>query len=122
MREIGERELFRQLREFVELLAAEAADQKAWLCSEHVPVDEMMLQLDDAVPAWFPRLEQAGLIGTQAENALRSLLDFVLSLPSAKALWQDDALDDAPEWQQIRKIAGHTLSVLDAPSAGTLCG
>jgi hypothetical protein len=121
MRDISERELFLQLRDSVELLAAQAPDQMAWLLSEHVPVDEMMLQLDDAVPAWFPRLEAAGLIGPNAENALRSLLDFLLSLKDT-ALWQDDALDDAPEWRQIRKIAGQTLSALDAPGTGTFSG
>lgn len=118
MTEITERELFRQLREFVELLSADGSDQISWLLAQHVPVDELLLQLDDAVPAWFPRLERAGLIDTKAKSALQSLLDFLLSLRWDKALWQDDALGNRSEWQQVRERARQTLSEMEDPLPG----
>jgi hypothetical protein len=107
--EISPMELLGQLRKMVELVAADAADQLSWLLAERVPVDELMLQLDDAVPAWLPRLERAGLIEARAEPALQSLLDFLKSLRWDQALWQDDALDSRREWQQARELARQTL-------------
>ena len=112
MREISPKELLGQLRQTVELIAADAAYQLSWLRAERMPVDELMLQLDDAMPAWFPRLEQAGLSEIQGESALQSLLDLLTSLRWDKALWQDEALSDRPEWQQVRELARGTLSVL----------
>lgn len=115
MAEISERELFRQLREFVVLLSADSSVQLPWLQAQHVPVDELMLQLDDAVPAWLPRLERAGLIDTGVKSALRVLLDFLVSLRWDTALWEDDAVSDRTEWQQVRQLARQTLSELDDP-------
>jgi hypothetical protein len=112
VREVSPQELLGQLREMVELIGADAADQLSWLLAEHVPVDELMLQLDDAVPAWLPRLEQAGLIDAQAESALQSLLDLLKSLGWDKALWQHEALTNRPEWQQVRELARRTLSAI----------
>jgi hypothetical protein len=119
MAEISERELFQQLREIVERLSADGPDQVSWLQAQHLPVDELMLQLDDAVPAWFPRLERAGLIEASAKSALQSLLDFLISLRWDKALWQDEAVESRPEWQQARLLAHGTLSKLDDPHRRT---
>lgn len=119
MPEINAHELFRQLRELVELLTADGPSQLSWLLAQHVPVDELMLQLDDAVPAWLPSLERAGLIDTKAKSALQSLLDFLLSLRWDKALWQDDALGNRPEWQQVRERARQTLSEMEDHHPGT---
>jgi hypothetical protein len=113
MPEISERQLLAQLRESVELLAAPAADQERWLAEERYPVDELALQLDDAVPQWFPRLSKAGLLTEQAQAALRALLDALdFGGPARSALWTEEALYDAVEWEQVRDMAGRALMEL----------
>lgn len=114
MREISERELWDELRKVVELLAAEAPVQLAWLDENRYPSDELMLSLDDAKDAWFRRLEEAGLLTATVKESLLSLLEFLLSLQDP-ALWQSDgALVEAPEWREIRLRAGKSLAVMDA--------
>lgn len=115
MAEISERELLRQLREVIELLAADGTDQLAWLTAEDVPADELMLQLDDVVPAWLPRLQQAGLIPVQAAGAIQNLLDLLHSLRWDSSLWQDAAVNTRAEWKRIRGLAHEALSELPTP-------
>jgi hypothetical protein len=115
MVEISERQLLDQLREFVELLAAPAADQERWLVGHRVPVDELALQLADAVPQWFPRLSKAGLLTEDAKEALLEL-DAALSSFGGRAnapLWTDDALYVADQWQRVRDLASRALLQLD---------
>jgi hypothetical protein len=113
MPEITEQQLLAQLRETVELLAAPAADQERWLAEERYPVDELALQLDDAVPQYFPRLSNAGLLTEDAQQALRALLD-ALSFggPPPSALWTEEALYNADEWQHVRDVAARALMEL----------
>jgi hypothetical protein len=73
LREITVQELLGQLREMVDLLAAPAPIQERWLMQERLPVGELALQLDDAVPGWFARLATEGLLTLEAEQALLAL-------------------------------------------------
>lgn len=112
MTKISSQELLAQLREGVELLAAPAAEQEAWLVQHRVPADELALQLDDEVPAWFPRLSQAGLLSEEAQAALRALNDHFLSFggPQNAALWTEEALYETRQWQRARELARHALA------------
>jgi hypothetical protein len=49
MAKISERQLLAQLQESVVLLAA-AVEQERWLAGQRYPVEELALQLSDAVP------------------------------------------------------------------------
>src|SRR5471030_1459144 len=57
---ISPQQLRGQLREMVDLLAAPVDVQIRWLVTQRCPVDELMLQFDDAVPAWFGRCASYG--------------------------------------------------------------
>jgi hypothetical protein len=114
VKEITARELLNQLREAVELLAAPGDEQERWLIQHRMPVDELALQLDDAVPGWFPRLAGAGLLDPKAEASLRAL-DAELgrfSGPQNASLWTEEALYDATEWTNVRTLAARALSTL----------
>jgi len=115
MPEISVEQLLGQLREFVELLAAPAATQEAWLKKGRWPVDELAMQLDDAVPAWFPRLTEAGLLSAKAQQVLVVLLAALDDFSGRQnaALWTKDALYDAPQWQGVRDLAGRALAAMD---------
>ena len=115
--EITPRELLGQLRECVVILAAEPRDQLAWLDAHGFPVVEMWAQLEDAVPGWFPRLEENGQITEAGKAAVIALLD-VLRSHDNPALWEDEVLSlQEPEWQQIRAQARSALSALGEETA-----
>lgn len=111
MAEISERQLLAQLRESVELLAAPAADQEHWLADQRFPVDELALQLEDAVACWFPRLSNAQLLADEVQRMLVELLDALgdFSGPANAALWTEEALYSADEWQHVRDLARRAL-------------
>jgi hypothetical protein len=115
MREISRQELLGQLRESVALLAAPASEQERWLAEHRVPVDELALQLDDEVPGWFSPLTEAGLLSPATQTALRALNDFFLSFsgPQNAALWTEEALYEAQEWQHARELAQQALADMD---------
>jgi hypothetical protein len=121
MAEISERQLLAQLREIVELLAAPAADQERWLADHRFPVDELALQLADAVPMWFARLANAGLLTQLADQALRKLDDALGSFsgPTNADLWTEDALYSANQWQRVRDLALRALAQLGNGSTST---
>ncbi len=111
---ISERQLLSQLRETVGLLAAPAAEQERWLANQRYPVDELGLQLSDAVPMWLPRLSKAGLLTDNARQALKQLDDALgtFSGPENAALWTEEALYNADQWQHVRDLARHAFTEL----------
>jgi hypothetical protein len=121
MAEISERQLLAQLRESVELLAAPAAYQERWLADQRYPVDELALQLADAVPSWFPRLSNVHLLTEDAKRALRALDDALSSFsgPADSALWTEDALYSADQWLRVRDLARCALMELGDGSTPT---
>ncbi len=109
--------LLEQLRAMVQLLAAPAPLQIAWLVEHKVPVDELALQFYDVVPAWFPDLEEDGLLHEPAKQALLSLNESlgVMSDSGRDSLWiTDEALYSEPEWEHIRELAKTALEMLRA--------
>jgi hypothetical protein len=84
--EIPVEALLAQLREMIELLAPSAGTQVSWLIEQRYPVDELALQLDDAVPAWFSRLRQHQLLPQGAATALVDLRHLLGAIRSAASL------------------------------------
>jgi len=114
MRELSPEELLGELRESVELLAATPTQQEEWLHEHRFPVDELALQLDDEVPAWFPRLASAGLLTDDAQEALRDLNAALAQFSGSQnaSLWTERALHDAPEWRKVRDLAARAFAAL----------
>jgi hypothetical protein len=103
------------LREYLELLAADASTQIAWLRAERYPADEMLLQLDDAIYSWFPRLEESGLLTPAAKASVLSLREFMDALNEPELWRSPDALASAAEWRETRARAQAALELLGAP-------
>lgn len=119
MTEVSPEELFNQLRESIAILAAPAHEQAKFL-TEDVPaaVDDLFVQLDMVVPAWFGRLEAHGLIDRAAETEIMSLYDHLdrMSRSGDHSLWaSDDALFTKREWEEAREHAKRALGVMGPP-------
>lgn len=114
--EISVEELMGQLRSKIELLAAPASVQKEWLRAKHFPEDELGQQFLDAVPLWFGRLKEEGVLRPSAERALLSLEQRLneLLVPEMRGMWIDEGLtDESVEWQGVRELARQALEDLD---------
>jgi hypothetical protein len=94
----------------VGMLAAPPRAQLGWLVENRLPVDELALQLYDAVPAWFPRLVEAGLLTTNAQSRLFALKSELLSLRDSPKDWTDDGLVHAGGWRRVRELAERALA------------
>ena len=105
-------ELLGQLREAVGRLAMAAADQLRWLEENHVSPDELALELDDAVPGWFPRLESLGLLSEDAKASLLDLLARLGAIGADSVAWRREALETSPDWSDVRALASVALRKL----------
>ena len=114
MSTIPPRELRGQLLEMVELLAAPAGVQIGWLVTQRYPVDELMLQFFDAVPAWFGRLRENGLLSDAEHDALEHLRDLLGEMGDHPIWEDDDALRTAAEWANMREAASSALTLMTA--------
>jgi len=117
MRRISPVELLDQLRDTVMTLAMNASLQESRLKERSLPIDEMALELDDAVPAWFGRLRAHRLISPETEEALIALSAALKEMSGSvhAELWTFQALYLAPEWQTIRDLASSVLRALREP-------
>jgi hypothetical protein len=109
---MSDQKVFDMVKASVKLLAAPPAEQEHWLAENHFPVDELALQLDDDIPACLPRLMQANLISPTTEEILRALDEALTSFsgPVNAALWTEEALYDAEQWQYVRELARRALA------------
>jgi hypothetical protein len=119
MASVSPRELLAQLEEFVEVLAMPAELQRSWANDHNAPIDELVLQLLDAVPGWFARLRASGLIDDGDELALLRLrVQFDAVMSGRENLFSDwQAVADAPEWQRTRDLASVALASIRRPSS-----
>lgn len=107
--------LLAMLRDSVELIAAEPADQEHWYVSTGFSVDEIAEQFhDDVLVLW--QLEDAALLTPELVAALRALDDHFDSFsgPENAARWQVQALYADPAWKVARMQARTILEQLDA--------
>jgi hypothetical protein len=110
-------ELFRQYLETVQLVAADAATQLAWMDRWRVPSDEIRLQLDDAVFSFEDRLLKAKRL-TSADVLAVAAIRAEFDSWDEVALWRSrEALAERTEWKQVRRIAQDALKVLQSPES-----
>lgn len=117
MKPITSEERFRQLQDSVSLLIAPTSAQKAWTEQSGLPIQELILQLDQVWPLWKERLLETRVIDGQDVAALDSLTDYATSLvdPRHEALFDWNSVEVAPEWTRVRKLAADTLKLLQRP-------
>ena len=108
------------LLDVVRALASDSATQMEWLVVDKerrqaVGVDELALTFD----GWFragPYHIELGKL-TQVELDSMRPIDEALDAISGQVnahLWTAEALQSAPEWEHIRKLAARALEVLGA--------
>ena len=110
--EEGRAGMFRNLKEEVRRLASDPTVQEAYLrwLGTWDCLDELALEFDHS----YRTLESDGrLLPSQALTLGR--LDFALARLSEDkpALWYGTEALQAPEWSEVRKLAGEALSCLD---------
>jgi hypothetical protein len=111
------RTAFRQLRDSLTVLAAPAHEQLAHLERLELPglVDEIALEYDD-VAAAADYMSELGELSLEQCEYVKKLNQFMKTFSGqANAhLWTPEALRSAPEWEQVRKMARHCLSLLNS--------
>lgn len=101
-----------QLRETVERLASPAEEQVRWLEENHLPPDELALELDDEVPGWFTRLESLGLLSEDAKASLLALNARLGQIDADSDAWRRDGMATSPDWADVRVLAAATRRLL----------
>lgn len=114
MSEISPAELLNQFRGMIQQLSLPWEEQRQWLEQRNLPVDEMYLQLDDAIPAWYARLDAASLIDRDVKQALSDLMRLLIAMKTDKGLWVLSSLAVAPEWNEVRRAARRAVELIDA--------
>ena len=119
MSEVSADELLAQLKQTIERLLAPVDEQRKWVESEAVPIDEILVELDDEWPLWRFRLRNENAIDADGERALDRLVEYSLSLvdPSNEHLFTWPAVERAPEWQRVRDLAHEALQALQPKPA-----
>lgn len=102
----------------VERLSAPTTAQMAWLDENGLPIDELMLFLDDLMPG-LPLAVAPGAVTKSAQAAVNDVHTFLLAMRSNPELFDDtDALETertlktAPEWNRVRELAEIALREL----------
>lgn len=103
-----------ELRRTLDLLASAPADQLEHLRLIGAPysVDELALELDDALPG-DGRVEGLALTAEQSQiiQSVRSKLA-AMSGKKNKELWQPQSLASRVEWEEVREAARRALAIL----------
>ncbi len=101
-------QILEQLRASLRNLASPAAEQlKALGSNDEGPVDELALEFDDVARA----VAESGWLTAEGAEAVGRLNRHLtkMSGPTNAHLWTRDALHDAPEWDETRKLARQAL-------------
>ncbi len=109
-------ELFAELWDDLQVVAAAPGEQLDWARSHGYPVDEISQSLNDAVLVFSPRLEKNGLLGAEATAALAQLTGHFNSFGGAANVhrWSEQALVDDPAWAEARRQARAVLGMLES--------
>ena len=110
---------FREYREAIAIVAADAGEQVAWADANSWPWDEIRQTLDDAVYCQQGLLRRAWLLTDHAiEGVAQILAEF--DAWTDESLWRsEEALKSRAEWARVRSIAKRALELLDAWRAET---
>ena len=111
---IPPQELLAQLDEEVALLIATPSVQEDWATTTRFPAEEIALQFYDAVPMWFSRLRETGMIDSADEAALNGLNAYLLE-HQTKLFLDGPRVTAAPEWATVRRLATAALVSLRRP-------
>jgi hypothetical protein len=86
-------------------VGADSIRQIRYLRSVGVGVDELVLELDDAVVTAQAKCRE-GLLGNEELELIERVGDHVDAMPpSPGPLWTEAALGEAPEWRELREAA-----------------
>jgi hypothetical protein len=108
-------QLLAQLVAGVELLAANGSRQQAWARRNHLPAEQLALQLYDMVPGWFERLEAHLLIDRFDQQRLTLLVAYLREVQPL-LFEEGHRVTRAKEWKTIRTVAGDALAGLRHPT------
>lgn len=94
------------LREAVNRLADTAENQIAWMKKKRLPADELALEFSDWA-VLVPQLVIAGHLAPDANTAIEALDQQLIRISGEAnaALWDDQALQESPEWAKVRELA-----------------
>jgi hypothetical protein len=93
-------------------VGADSIRQIRYLRSVGVGVDELVLELDDAVVTAQAKRRE-GLLGDDELELIERVGDQVDALPpSPGPLWTEAALGEAPEWRDLRAAAAEAHDAL----------
>ena len=93
-------------------VAADSIRQIRSLRSVGVGVDELMLELDDALVTAQAK-HREGLLDDEELAILDHVGDHVDAMPpSPGPLWTEAALGEAPEWRELRELAAEAHASL----------
>ncbi|MFF4533962.1 hypothetical protein ACFY1P_32420 [Streptomyces sp. NPDC001407] len=99
------RGFYRNLARALELLAADAEEQVAYVSELGVGVDELALEFDDLF-RHAHGLVASELIPGAVIEALRTVdVELRNMTDSSDSLWEEDAVRAAPEWRSLRSAA-----------------
>lgn len=112
----GYKRLFRLMREDLERVADPAPKQIRYLIKHRVDADRFALDLYDGVVMMDQFVEQGLMTQAQAEliRAIDRKFDEMSGEENAH-LWDDEAIENGPEWQEVRRLAAAALAELDKP-------
>ena len=113
MNEIEPKQLLVQLLDSVELLAAPANEQIAWIEAKNVPISELILQYGDVYPIFCSRLCENAVIDELDIRCLESVKAAIYNLeqsPGDDLTSNLDPIREAPEWEAVRNSARGALA------------
>jgi len=114
-----------RLRDVVAVLASPPDAQEEWLRSigVHPLADELVLELDDWMQL-LPQFEREGLVDEASVQALRQLVlladELQGKLGNTPEAWDAKRLATSPEWEAVRRAAGHALVAFVIHDAGAV--
>jgi hypothetical protein len=110
------RHLLTSLRSSLEVLHEPAEQQLRYLASLGLPegIDELALEFDDLAPT-IVQLAESQVITPEGVESVRRLDEALsaMSGPDNDGLWTPWALRTAPDWNDIRTLAGRALVHID---------
>jgi len=96
----------------LEGVAADSIRQVRYLRSVGVGVDELVLELDDAVVTAQAKNREGRLADEELEHIERVGNHLDAMPPSPGPLWTEAALGEAPEWRELRELAAEAHTAL----------
>ncbi|AWI29594.1 hypothetical protein [Streptomyces tirandamycinicus] len=103
----------RQLRASLERLSWPAERQLSHLQSLQVDVDELALEFDDAFRLVCGKVTKGRLprLAVEATQPIDDILDRMAN--AGAEIWRSDALEDSPEWAELRAQSSQALEALE---------